>query len=84
MKNNEEEDRDSIQTADLKLYGATCPSCAHAIRHVGGKISGVKNIDVDPVDKIIHIEYTGDGKAVSDVQELVSKLGYHAEPENEF
>ena len=67
------------KTAILQLTGATCPSCRHAIRHIGGKIKGVENIDIDPLRDIIQLKYAGSDKSVLEIQKLVSKLGYHAE-----
>ncbi len=67
------------KTATLQLTGATCPSCRFAIQHVGRKISGVENIQINPVDDIITLEYSGDETSVLEIQKLVKQLGYHAE-----
>ena len=66
----------------LRLNGATCPSCVHAIQRAGGKLHGVQQIEVDPINKIIQLEYSGDDAVIEQVQELVDKLGYSADPLN--
>jgi len=65
--------------ARLKLTGATCPSCAHAIQHAGKKLKGVDKVEVDPVEKIINLDYSGSDDAVEAIRDLVDRLGYSAE-----
>jgi copper chaperone CopZ len=74
MKNISERKR-----ARLKLTGATCPSCTHAIQHAGKKLKGVENVEVDPVEKIIDLDYSGSEDAVEAIRDLVDRLGYSAE-----
>jgi Cu+-exporting ATPase len=65
---------------NLKLNGATCPSCVYAIQRAGGKLKGVDRIEVDPLEKTISLEYDGDENVVDSVREMVDKLGYSADP----
>jgi len=79
-KNSQNNDVVKIESASLKFFGAACPTCAYAIQHIGGKLAGVKDIEIDPIESVIHINYSGSNKVVSEVQNLVNKLGYRAEP----
>lgn len=64
------------RTEKLTLLGATCPSCAHAIRHAGRRLEGVRDIEIDPVSKELSLEYEGDDTPVIKIQELIRRLGY--------
>lgn len=68
-----------VKKARLKLTGATCPSCTHAIQHAGKKLKGVENVEVDPVEKVISLDYSGSEDAVEAIRDLVDRLGYSAE-----
>jgi copper chaperone CopZ len=73
---SEKDNTKNLRTEKLTLLGATCPSCAHAIRHAGRRLEGVRTIEIDPVSKELSLEYEGDDEPVKKIQEIIRRLGY--------
>ncbi len=73
---SEKKDTKNLRTEKLTLLGATCPSCAHAIRHAGRRLEGVRAIEIDPVSKELSLEYEGNDEPVKKIQEIIRRLGY--------
>ncbi|TVR58681.1 MAG: heavy-metal-associated domain-containing protein [Spirochaetaceae bacterium] len=64
--------------AILDLNGAHCTSCSIAIEHFGKKLEGVHEIYVDRGNHTINLAYDGNEKILTQLCDLVAKLGYEA------
>lgn len=72
------ESTNQAKRAVLDLIGATCTSCAITIEHAGKRIDGIRDIVVDRGTSTIQIEYDGNDKALSKIQDVVKRIGYEA------
>jgi copper chaperone CopZ len=68
----------SDKTAILDVNGANCASCVYAIEHLGRKIQGVTDIEVDAAHQEIHVRYAGNPGSLERISEVVRLLGYDA------
>jgi copper chaperone CopZ len=66
------------KSAILDLNGANCASCVYAIEHLGRKVDGVNDIEVDAATKEIRVEYEGNPGSLERITEIVRRLGYEA------
>jgi copper chaperone CopZ len=62
------------------LDGATCPSCAYAIEHLGRKLEGVSKVYVDVNAATVEVEYaqSAQGEVLAAIPEIVRRIGYSA------
>ncbi len=67
-----------IKEGVLALKGATCASCAYTIEHVGRKIKGIEDIQVDSGQSKIFVKYEGDGEVLERVRNIIRTVGYDA------
>ncbi len=66
------------KTAILDVTGANCASCAYAIEHLGRKIQGVSDVQVDAAQQEIRVQYSGNPGSLERIAEVVRRLGYDA------
>jgi Cu2+-exporting ATPase len=66
------------KTAILDVNGANCASCVYAIEHLGRKIQGVSDIQVDAARQEIRVQYSGNPGSLERIAEVVRRLGYDA------
>lgn len=70
---------DETHKAILDLTGATCTSCVYTIEHVGKRIKGVKDINVDRGAHEIQLEYDGSPDTINTIISIVQRIGYDAQ-----
>lgn len=63
----------------MDVDGATCTSCVYTIEHVGSKLEGVYQCEVNRKTSQIELLYDGNPETLDRVKELVSRIGYTAE-----
>jgi copper chaperone CopZ len=66
------------KTAILDVTGANCASCVYAIEHLGRKIQGVSDVQVDAGRQEIRVQYSGNPGSLERIAEVVRRLGYDA------
>lgn len=66
------------KTAILDVTGANCASCVYAIEHLGRKIQGISDVQVDAGRQEIRVQYSGDPGSLERIAEVVRHLGYDA------
>ena len=66
------------KTAILDIDGANCASCVYAIEHLGRKVQGVSDVQVDAAQQEIHVQYSGNPGSLERIAEVVRRLGYDA------
>lgn len=66
--------------AELKLEGATCTSCALGIEHMGRRLKGVQEIEVDRGNATIKLEFDGNPVTIEKIVQFVQAIGYDAKP----
>ena len=64
------------KTAILDVTGANCASCVYAIEHLGRKIQGVSDVQVDAGRQEIRVQYSGNPGSLERIAEVVRRLGY--------
>jgi len=64
--------------AILDVKGANCASCVYAIEHLGRKIQGVSDVQVDAAQQEIRVQYSGNPGSLERIAEVVRRLGYDA------
>ncbi len=66
--------------AVFDLDGATCPSCAYAIEHLGRKLAGVRDVHVDVNEATVEVDYAGEveSEVLAAIPEIVRRIGYSA------
>jgi copper chaperone CopZ len=67
-----------MSRAILDLKGASCASCAFTIEHLGRKIGGVRDVQVNAGNQQIHVEYEGNPGSLERIVEIVKRIGYSA------
>ncbi len=67
-----------MERATLELVGATCTSCAIGITHMGRRINGVEEIDVDRATGEIHLDFDGNPETIEKIIGFVRAIGYDA------
>lgn len=60
------------------LVGATCTSCVFGIEHMGRRIKGVDDIEVDRTAGEIHLDFDGNPATVEKIVQFVEAIGYEA------
>jgi copper chaperone CopZ len=68
----------SNKTAILDVDGANCASCVYTIEHLGRKVQGVTDIQVDAASQEIRVQYAGNPGSLERIAEVVRRLGYEA------
>lgn len=66
------------KSAILELNGATCASCVYAIEHLGRKVDGITDIEVNAALKEIRVAYRGNPGSLERIAQIVHRLGYEA------
>jgi P-type Cu+ transporter len=66
------------EVAQLQLEGMTCAACANRIEKGLNKLPGVKNATVNFALETASVEYSPGEVSVTDMQNKVKQLGYHA------
>lgn len=69
-----------MEFATLDLVGATCTSCVFGIEHMGRRIKGVEEIEVDRTNGEIRLEFDGNPATVEKIVQFVQAIGYEARP----
>jgi len=64
----------------MDLVGATCTSCVFGIEHMGRRIKGVEDIEVDRTNGEIRLEFDGNPATVEKIVQFVDAIGYEARP----
>ena len=66
--------------AVFDLDGATCPSCAYTIEHLGRKLDGVCDIHVDVNSATLEVDYAqaSESQVLQGIPEIVRRIGYNA------
>jgi copper chaperone CopZ len=66
--------------AVFDLDGATCPSCAYTIEHLGRKLEGVRDVYVDVNEATVEVDYAekAEGEVLAAIPEIVRRIGYSA------
>jgi len=64
----------------MDLVGATCTSCVFGIEHMGRRIKGVEDIEVDRTNGEIRLEFDGNPATVEKIVQFVEAIGYEARP----
>jgi copper chaperone CopZ len=67
-----------MKKAILDLKGASCASCAFTIEHLGRKIQGVQDVQVDAGNHQINVEYEGNPGSLERIVDIVKRIGYSA------
>jgi copper chaperone CopZ len=64
--------------AILDVSGANCASCVYAIEHLGRKVQGVTDVEVDAAHGEIRVFYGGNPGSLERIADIVRRLGYDA------
>ncbi len=66
--------------AVFDLDGATCPSCAYTIEHLGRKLDGVRDVYVDVNEATVEVDYAqaAESEVLAAIPEIVRRIGYSA------
>jgi len=59
----------------MDLVGATCTSCVFGIEHMGRRIKGVEDIEVDRTNGEIRLEFDGNPATVEKIVQFVEAIG---------
>lgn len=72
-----------MERATFDLVGATCTSCSIAVEHMGRRIKGVEEIEVDRQTGEIHMDFDGNPATIDKIINFVQAIGYDAHLKNE-
>lgn len=67
-----------MERATFDLVGATCTSCVFGIEHMGRRIKGVDEIEVDRTVGEIRMDFDGNPATVEKIVQFVAAIGYEA------
>lgn len=71
------------EKAEFDIEGMTCAACANRIEKRLNKIEGVTNAPVNFALETVTIEYNPKETSVTDLKEVVDKLGYKLQPKGD-
>ncbi len=66
------------QLGIIELQGATCTSCAIAIEHMGKRLPGVSQIEIDKRENTVQVVYDGNMQSLEQICSFVHSIGYSA------
>lgn len=67
-----------MKRAVIDLTGANCPSCVYTIEHLGRKVEGVHDVQVNAGKREIHVKYEGNPGSLEKITQIVRNIGYDA------
>jgi copper ion binding protein len=65
-----------MESTTLVAPDISCEHCQRAIEGTLGKLSGVKNVNVDIPTKTVHINYDSEKVTLTKIEEALDDIGY--------